>query len=121
MKVLVIEPMFTPLSQDDVNAILPQLLKALGVPPSGLILDKAGSTLGVHLKAWADKMEVPVELVKMSPFINDLEQSLVGHLQGVEMADAVVAFWKEDTTPVAHAVKYACQRAGKPLICFYSW
>lgn len=121
MKVLVIEPMFTSLKQDDIDAVLPCLLKALGVPPSCLILDRAGSNLGVHLKAWADRMELPVELVKMSPFVNDIEDSVVGHLRGVEKADAVIAFWKTDTSIIAVAVLAAAARKGIPVIAFYAW
>jgi hypothetical protein len=121
MKVLVIEPMFTPLHQEDIDAVLPNLLKAFGVPPSVLILDRAGSNLGVYLKCWADKHDMPVELVKMSPFVNDLEQSLIGHLRGVEQADAVIAFWKSEQSVIATTVRSACARKGIPLICFYAW
>ena len=121
VKVLVIEPMFTSLTQDDVDYVLPHLLKAIGLPPSSLILDQAGSNLGVYLKAWADKMDLPVELVKMSPFVNDLEQSIVGHLRGVEKADAVVAFWKSENSVIAAAVRSACARKGIPLVCYYAW
>lgn len=121
MKVLIIEPLFTPISQNDIDVVLPNLLRAIGRPPSSLILDRAGSNLGVYLKNWAEKVELPYELVKMSPFINSLEDSLVGHLRGVEMADAVIAFWKEDTSPVSIAVRSACARKGIPLICFYYW
>lgn len=121
MKLLIIEPMFSPLTLQDLDAILPCLLLALGQPPSSLILDKAGSNLGLSLKAWAAKMELPAELVKISPFINDLEESLVGHIRAVDDADAVIAFWKNDNTVVAHAVTTACARKGIPLICFYSW
>lgn len=121
MKLLIIEPMFSPLKPEDLDAILPFLLQSLGQPPSSLILDKAGSNLGLNLKAWAAKMELPVELVKMSPFINDLEESLVGHIRAVEQANAVIAFWKNDNTVVAHAVTTACSRKGIPLVCFFSW
>jgi hypothetical protein len=121
MKVLVIEPMFTPLKQGDIDAVLPNLLKAIGVPPSCLILDRAGSNLGVHLKCWADRMELPVELVAMSPFVTDIEASLVGHLRGVEKADAVVAFWKTESSLISVAVLAACARKGIPLIAFYAW
>ena len=118
---MIIEPMFSPLTPQDLDGILPCLLLALGQPPSSLILDKAGSNLGLSLKAWAAKMELPADLVKISPFINDLEESLVGHIRAVDQADAVVAFWKNDNTVVAHAVTTACARKGIPLICFYSW
>jgi len=121
MKVLIIEPMFGPLTQQDIDAMLPHLLKTIGLPPSCLILDQAGSNLGVYLKAWADKMDMPVELVKMSPFISDLEQCLIGHLRGVEMADAVIAFWKTDNSLVSQAVRSACARKGIPLVCYYAW
>jgi hypothetical protein len=121
VKVLVIEPMFTPLKQEDIDAVLPCLLKAIGVPPSCLILDRAGSNLGVHLKCWADRMELPVELVAMSPFVNDIEASLVGHLRGVEKADAVIAFWKTESSLISVAVLAACARKGIPLIAFYAW
>lgn len=121
VKILIIEPLFTPICQKDIDIVLPNLLRAIGQPPSSLILDRAGSNIGVYLKAWADKMELPTELVKMSPFINNLEDSIVGHLRGVDMADACIAFWKEDSSVVAHAVKSACARKGIPLICFYCW
>ena len=121
MKVLVIEPMFTALTQQDIDVVLPNLLKAIGLPPSCLILDQAGSNLGLYLKAWADKMDMPVELVKMSPFVSDLEQTLVGHLRGVNKADAVIAFWKTEDSVIASAVRSACARKGIPLIVFYAW
>jgi len=107
VKILVIEPMFTPLKQEDIDAVLPCLLKAIGIPPSCFILDRAGSNLGVHLKCWADKHDLPVELVTMSPFINHLEDSIVGHLRGVEKADAVIAFWKSDQ--LCHLCCCACR------------
>jgi len=121
MKLLIIEPMFSPISPEDLDAILPCLLLALGQPPSSLILDRAGSNLGLSLKAWGEKMELPMELVKLSPFVNDLEESLVGHIRAVDDADAIIAFWKNDNTVVAHAVRTAAARKGIPLICFYSW
>lgn len=121
MKVLVIEPIYSPLSQEDIDSVLPNLLKAIGLPPSCLILDQAGSNLGVYLRAWADKMDMPVELVPMSSFINDLEKAIVGHLRGVEKADAVIAFWKTDNSVVAHVVTVACSRRGIPLVVFYAW
>jgi len=121
MKVLVLEPMFTALKQEDVDVVLPNLLKSIGLPPSCLILDQAGSNLGVYLQVWADKMDLPVEKVKMSPFISDLEQTLVGHLRGVEKADAVVAFWRTDSSVIATAVRSACASKGIPLVCYYVW
>jgi len=121
MKLLIIEPMFSPITPKDLDGILPFLLLAFGQPPSSLILDQAGSNLGLGLKAWAVKMELPVEFVKMSPFINDLEESLVGHIRAVDQADAIIAFWKNDNTVVAHAVTTAAARRGVPLICFYAW
>lgn len=121
MKILILEPLFTPISQRDIDIVLPNLMRAIGQPPSSLILDRAGSNLGIYLKNWADQMELPYELVKMSPFINNLEDSLVGHLRGVEKADAVIAFWKEESSPVCAAVRSACARKGIPLVCFYFW
>jgi hypothetical protein len=121
MKVLVLEPMFTALTQEDVDVVLPNLLKSIGLPPSCLILDQAESNLGVYLQVWADKMDMPVEKVKMSPFISDLEQTLVGHLRGVEKADAVIAFWRTDASVIAAAVRSACARKGIPLVCYYVW
>lgn len=113
--------MFSPLSPEDVDVLLPNLLRAIGMPPSCLIVDRSGANLGLSIKAWADKMELPVETVKMSPFINDLEQSLVGHIRAVEKADAIIAFWKNDNTLVAQAVRSKCAREGKPLIVYYAW
>lgn len=121
VKVLIIEPMFTVLTREDIDVLLPNLLRAFGLPPSCLILDRAGANLGLFLKAWADRMELPVDLVEISPFGGDLETSLVRHLRAVEQADAVIAFWKSDVDVVQQAVRSACARKGIPLVCFYAW
>lgn len=113
--------MFSPLTPENIEVILPHLIQAIGQPPSCVIMDRAGANLGTYLKGWADKMKLPVELEKLSPFVNDLEASLVGHLRAVEKADAVIAFWKNDNTLVAQAVRSACSRKGTPLIVFYAW
>lgn len=119
--VLILEPMFTVLSREDIEVLLPNLLRAFGLPPSRLILDRAGANLGLFLKAWADKMELPVDLVEISPFGGDLETSLVRHLRAVEKADAVIAFWKSDVDVVQQAVRSACASRGIPLCVFYAW
>jgi len=121
VRVLIIEPMFTVLSREDIEVLLPNLLRAFGLPPSRLILDRAGANLGLFLKAWADKMELPVDLVEISPFGGDLETSLVRHLRAVEKADAVIAFWKSDVDVVQQAVRSACASRGIPLCVFYAW
>ncbi len=121
MQVLIIEPMFTVLSREDIDVLLPNLLRSLGIPPSCLILDRAGANLGLFLKAWADKMELPVELVEISPYGGDLETSLVRHIRAVEKADACIAFWKSDVDVVQQAVRSACARKGIPLVVFYAW
>jgi hypothetical protein len=113
--------MFTTLTREDIDVLLPNLLRTLGLPPSCLILDRAGANLGLFLKAWADRMELPVDLVEISPFGGDLETSLVRHLRAVDRADAVVAFWKSDVDVVQQAVRSACARKGIPLVCFYAW
>ena len=121
MKVAVIEPLFTPLNKKDVYCILPQMLRAFGHPPSSLIIDKAGAVLGVHLRLWAEEMGLPYELAKMSPYLDNMAESIVGHLDAVERADAVVAFWTYPDSVVAKAVSEMCQKCGKPYVCFYAW
>jgi hypothetical protein len=113
--------MFTCLSAEDIDVLLPNLLRAIGLPPSCLLLDRAGANLGLFLKGWADKMELPVELIEISPYGGDLETSLVRHIRAVEMADAVIAFWKSDVDVVQQAVRTSCMRGGIPLVVFYAW
>ena len=121
MKVLVLEPMFTVLTAEDIAVLLPNLLRSFGIPPSCLILDRAGANLGLYLKAWADRMELPVELVEISPYGGDLETTLVRHIRSVDKADAVIAFWKSDVDIIQQAVRSSCARKGIPLVCFYAW
>jgi hypothetical protein len=121
MRVLVIEPMFSTLSAEDISVLMPNLLRSIGLPPSSLILDRAGANLGLFFKAWADRMELPVELMEISPFGGDLEMNLVQHIRAVEKADACIAFWKSDVDITQQAVRTTCARRGIPLVVFYAW
>lgn len=121
VRVLIIEPMFSVLTAEDIEVLMPNLLRAIGLPPSCLILDRAGANLGLFFKAWADKMELPVELMDISPFGGDLEKNLIQHIRAVEKADACIAFWKSDVDIVQQAVRTTCARKGIPLVVFYAW
>lgn len=118
MNVLIIEPLYTPMSQSDIDTLMPNLLRAFGHPPERLIIDQSGSNMGTYLKAWCDKMKLPYETVKMSPFINDLEQSITGHIRGIDKADAVIMFAKSNTV-IQDVVVTACGRKKIPLVIYY--
>lgn len=118
MNILVIEPLYTPLSQEMIDTLMPNLLRAFGHPPERLIIDESGSNMGTFLRAWCDSMSLPFDTVKMSPFINDLEQSIVGHLRGVDKADGVIMFCKSNTV-IQDVVATACGRKRIPLIIYY--
>lgn len=118
MNILVIEPLYTPLDQKAIDTLMPNLLRAFGHPPERLIIDQSGSNMGTFLRVWCDKMSLPYDTVKMSPFINDLEQSITGHLRGIDKADGVIMFAKADTV-VKDVVVTACGRKKIPLIIYY--
>ena len=118
MNILIVEPLYTPMSQQDIDTLMPNLLQAFGHPPERLIIDQSGSNMGTYLRAWCDKMKLPYDTVKMSPFINDLEQSITGHLRGIDKADAVIMFTKTHSV-IQDVVSVACGRKKIPLIIYY--
>lgn len=118
MKLLIIEPVFSPLGPAEIEILMPNFLRAFGHPPDSLIIDETGSNMGTYLRGWCDKFGVPYETMKLFPYLNNTKDSVVQHIEAVDKASGVIMFYKQENV-LTKVVVEQCKQKSIPLITYY--
>lgn len=98
--------------------MLPNLIRAFGHPPDRLIIDETGSNMGTHLRAWCEYAKVEYDTMKLFPYLDNIQDSVINHLKALDKAHGVIMFQKEDNI-LSKVVVDSCRRKFLPLITYH--